>query len=170
MFLRLKKSQTTSQLMEIPSGSAGTRATLQLMSALTNAGKKRLKIRRLAQILVSEKSQKDYAGEARELHRFVRDNIRYLRDIRGVETLQTPEKTLQFKSGDCDDKSVLLASLLESIGHKTRFVAVGFSPDTYAHVYVEVYINGGWEPLETTEPWKAGRGPGVTLTRMVQYN
>lgn len=156
--------------MGIPSGSSGTRVTLTIMSKLTKEAKKRLAIRRLAQSLVQGNQQKDYAGEVRDIHRFVRDNIRYVRDIRGVETLQIPEKTLEFGSGDCDDKAILLASLLESIGHRTRFVAVGFSPNSYAHVYIESQLAGKWIPLETTEPWEAGRGPGVVLARMVHDN
>lgn len=156
--------------MEIPPGSNGTRVTLAIMSKLTNEAKKRLAIRTLAQSLVRNNRQKDYAGEVRDLHRFVRDSLRYVRDVRGVETLQIPEKTLEFGGGDCDDKALLLASLLESVGHPTRFVAVGFAPDSYAHVYVETKIGEKWVPLETTEPWEAGRGPGVVLTRMVQHN
>jgi len=156
--------------MGIPPGAEGTRATLILMSKITRDAKKRLAIRTRALSLVKRNGQKDYPGEVRDLHRFVRDSIRYVKDIRGVETLQIPEKTLEFEQGDCDDKSMLLASLLESIGHPTRFVAVGFTPGQFAHVYVETRIGEKWYPLETTEPWKVGRGPGVVLARMVQHN
>jgi transglutaminase-like putative cysteine protease len=156
--------------MGIPSGSEGTRVTLALMSKLVREAKKRLAIRTRALSLVKNNGQKDYPGEVRDLHRFVRDNIRYVKDIHGVETLQMPEKTLEFEQGDCDDKSMLLASLLESVGHPTRFVAVGFTPGTFAHVYVETRIGDKWYPMETTEPWAPGRGPGVVLTRMVQHN
>lgn len=156
--------------MEIPPGIEGTRATLAIMSKITRDAKKHLPIRLLAQSLVSGNAQKDYCGEIKDLHRFVRDNIRYVRDIRGVETLQTPEKTLEFGGGDCDDKSTLLAALLESIGHPTRFVAVGFKSGNYVHVYVESKMGVKWYPLETTEPWEAGRGPGGAMMRMVQHN
>ena len=156
--------------MGIPPGSEGTRVTLALMSKITREAKKRLNIRLLALFLVKNNNQKDYTSEVKNLHKFVRDNIRYVRDVRGVETLQIPEKTLEFRSGDCDDKSMLLASLLESIGHPTRFVAIGFVPNKYAHVYVESKIGSVWYPLETTEPWVAGNGPGNVVSRMVQHN
>lgn len=155
--------------MGIPSGSAGTSTTLDLMVKITREAKKHLPVRLLALSLVKNNSQKDYRGEVRDLHRFVRDEIRYVKDVNGVETLQVPEKTLEFKQGDCDDKSMLLAALLESIGHPTRFVAVGFAPKTYAHVYVETKIGDKWYPLETTEPWEAGRGPDGVVNRMVRH-
>lgn len=156
--------------MGIPSGSEGTRVTLALMSKITRESAKRLRIRLLALSLVNNNRQKDYFSEVKDLHRFVRDNIRYTKDVRGVETLQIPEKTLQFKSGDCDDKAMLLGALLESVGHPTRFVAIGFKPNSYAHVYVESKVGQRWLPLETTEPWQAGYGPGKVFSRMVQHN
>lgn len=82
-----------------------------------------------------------------------------MRDVNTVETVQTPDKTLLDGSGDCDDQAVLLGSLLESIGHPARFLAVGFQPGVFAHVLVEGKIGARWVPLETTERWPAGRAP-----------
>lgn len=145
--------------MGIPSGEDGTRTTLKLMSGLVKAGKTALPIRQLALSLVHRNGQKDWYGEVRDLHQFVRDHIRYVKDIRGVETLQTPEKTLEIGQGDCDDKSTLLAALLESIGHPTKFIAVGFAPKQYVHVLVATKIGPRWIPLETTEPQEVGWFP-----------
>lgn len=105
--------------------------------------------------------------EAVRIHRFVRDRIRYTRDVRGVETLHTPTQILRQRQGDCDDKSVLIASLLESIGHKTRFVAIGYG-GSFCHVYPEVNIRGQWVPLEATENWPAGKAPPKPSKRMEQ--
>jgi len=139
------------------------------MSGLVKEYKKALPIRTLALQLVKRNGQKDWLGEVRKIQEFVRDRIRYVKDIRGVETLQTPVKTLEFGQGDCDDKSTLVAALLESIGHPTRFVAVGFSGQ-FAHVLVETKIGNKWIAVETTEP--VGLGwfpPGVTM-RMRWHN
>lgn len=103
--------------------------------------------------------QKDYRGEAEKLHKFVRDRIRYVRDIRGVETLHTPELLLKLQTGDCDDKAILLSALLESIGHSTRFKAIGFLQGLFSHVLLEVFIDGEWVPAETTEPVELGWQP-----------
>lgn len=165
-----KPSEIRSSLQFIPSGKAGTIATLKLMGQLTKEGKKSLPVRQLALSLVKRNGQKDWVGEVRDLHAFVRDKIRYVRDIRGVETLQFADKTLEFGQGDCDDKSVLLASLLESIGHPTRFVAVAINSGEYEHVYPETKLGSKWVALETTEPVEMGwEAPGVKK-RLVFYN
>jgi hypothetical protein len=99
----------------------------------------------------------DRAGEVRELHRFVRDSIRYVGDVYGMETVQTPQATLEVGAGDCDDKSALLASLLLSIGHPVRYVLARTKPQdptSFSHVYVETPIRGRWVPLETIVPGK----------------
>lgn len=92
--------------------------------------------------------------------------MQYVRDTRGVEVLHTPEWLLKQRAGDCDDKSVLLASLLEAIGFQTRFVAVGPAPGIFAHVYVEVRIGNEWVPAETTEPVPMGWEPPNVAARM----
>lgn len=97
----------------------------------------------------------------------MRDSVRYVKDIRGVETLHTAERILEQRQGDCDDKTVLAASLLESIGHKTRLVAVGFGKRGYCHVYPEVLINGEWIAVECTEPWPLGRVPAAKPTQVM---
>lgn len=163
------RSPPQATLGKIPSGDAGTRATLQIMSQLVRAHKKHYPIRQLALNLVAGARQKDWMAEIDRLHRYVRDRIRYVRDITGVETLATPIRTLQIGQGDCDDKSTLLATLLESIGHPTRFVAVAVAPGiAYSHVYIETKAREGWIPLETTEPWPAGVAvPGVSRRLVV---
>lgn len=116
--------------------------------------------------------QKDFEGEARRLHAFVRDRIRYVRDTDGVELLHDPATVLQVGAGDCDDKAILLASLLGSIGHPTRFIAVAFEPGRFSHVWLQDFLNGRWVDLETTEPLPFGvsvprRGVVGTLTQEV---
>jgi len=151
-------------LMGLPSGIEGTRQTLRIMRNLALQGKTTPMVRQLAVQLTMSLPQKDWLSEINALFYFVRDNIRYVRDIRNVETLHTADRVLMNRAGDCDDKSVLLASLLESIGHPSRFVAVGFKPDQCDHVYVETLrsanapraLQSSWMALETTEPVPPG--------------
>ena len=146
----------------IPDGVDSTRQTLRLMREYVRRGKKTPAVRQTALDLTNGMRQKDFIGEVKKLHAYVRDHIRYIRDIRNVETLHPPEVILELEQGDCDDKSILLASLLESIGHPTRFAAVAFRPGRYSHVYVETLIGNKWVPLETTEPVEIGwRPPNV---------
>lgn len=89
-----------------------------------------------------------------------------------VERIQTADKTLELAAGDCDDKSILLASMLEALGHPTRFMAIGFEPNVFTHVYVETKIGNDWIPLETTEPVPMGWEPDPSriAARLPHYN
>jgi len=81
---------------------------------------------------------------------------------------------LEHGFGDCDDKSILLASLLGSIGHSSRFVAIGYRPNEYAHVFVETIAAGGegnWIALDPTEDVPMGwRPPGPYAMRPMMMN
>jgi len=168
--MRVPNAVFKSQLSMIPDGKSGVIVTLKTMRDITKRYKTSIPIRTLAVALTNGLRQKDWHGEIKALHEFVRDKIRYVRDITDVETLQMPDITLKIGAGDCDDKSMLLASLLESINHPTRFVAVGFRPDVYSHVYVESRIGNRWIPLETTEPVPMGWTPPNIKTRLVIHN
>lgn len=157
-------------LQGIPEGPRGVNMTLRAMSRYVKQAKRQYPIRELALSLVQRNGQKDWFGEIRDIHAFVRDNIRYVKDIRGIETLATPEMTLKIGQGDCDDKATLLAALLEAVGHPTRFVALAFSPDQFAHVLVETKLGKKWIPLETTEPVEPGWYPPRVVNRMVVWN
>jgi transglutaminase-like putative cysteine protease len=156
-------------LQSIPDGADGINATLQIMKALVKDFRKDLTIRTLAVQIVNKYGQKDYLSEIKALQAFVRDKIRYVKDVRDVETIQTPFVTIQMRSGDCDDKCTLLASMLEAIGHPTRFVAIGFQHNTYEHVLVETRLNRSWIPLECTEPVDIGWYPKNVVSRMVLH-
>lgn len=164
-------TRTTATLQQIPNGGMGTRATLRIMSKLVRHFKKDIQIRSLALSLVADlPGHKNWTAQIKALHSWVQRNIKYVRDVNGVETLATPLKTLEFRAGDCDDQAVLLASLLESIGHPTRFVAMKqstFGP--FVHVFTETKIGSKWYPLETTEKFPAGY-PMQYKGRMVEHN
>ena len=139
----------TSFLGTIPDGRAGIKATLRLMVMIARRTRATLPIRLRAQQLVQGCPVNDRRCEAATLQAWVRDSIRYLPDIRDVETLQFPEQTLQLQSGDCDDMALLLAALLESIGFATRFCAVGMNGEDYSHVLTQVLVPGsGWMSAE----------------------
>lgn len=156
--------------MGIPNGKAGTVATLKIMRGLARKYKAAISIRTLAQILTRNLPPKNYTREVDTLFQFVRDKIRYVKDINGIETIQTPVQTVKLGSGDCDDKALLVAALLESIGHTTRFVAVGFSPVGYSHVFTQTKIGPKWVTLETTERLPLGRNPKGIQTKLIVRN
>jgi transglutaminase-like putative cysteine protease len=157
----------------LPDGDAGTRATLRFMAQLSRQYRRSMPIRSLALEIVNRvPGHKNFEGEAAALCRWVRDNIRYTRDVRDVETLQTPLKTLDIGQGDCDDQATLLSSLLEAVGFKTRFLAIKTATlGPFVHVICEAYIGPErqWMPLETTEPWEPGRFPVRVAGSMIEY-
>lgn len=161
-------SHLSGALLDLPSGAEGVRVTLRLMRQLARDAMVDVHLRDYAAQLVKDLPQKDWAGQVRLLHEFVRDGVRYIRDVDGVETVQTPAVTLSQRYGDCDDKATLLAAMLKSIGHPARFVAVGFEqPGRFSHVYVETPIGGRWIPLETTAYKPAGWQPPAVRARMI---
>lgn len=143
------------QVEGLPRGEQGAHATLQHIKRAARQDAGHPEIRLLAQELTRDLVPYDVESEVRVLHAFVRDDIRYVGDVYGVETVQSPRLTLRVGSGDCDDKTALLAALLLSIGHPVRYVLARtnpLEPRTYSHVFVETPLRGRWTPLETIVP------------------
>jgi len=138
------------------------------MARLANQGKTQIQVREQTASLVRRCKPKDYRCEIIKCFEFVRDRIRYIRDIQGVETVADPLRTLQYGYGDCDDKTTLLAAMLESIGHPARFVAMGQLPGMFNHVFLEVLLEGEWISLDPTEPVKAGWRPKGIASLMIE--
>lgn len=160
----------TYTLQAIPSGKEGIRATLKIMGKLVKDYRRNRTVRELALHLVRHLQQKNFYGEVEAIHHFVKEKIRYVKDIKNVETLQSPLQTLRLKAGDCDDKSILVASLLESIGHPTRFLAVGFKANSLSHVFVQTKIGNKWVSVECTEPVALGWTPKNVKNIMIHNN
>lgn len=166
----LSPDSDTTFLGNIPDGRDGTFETLKLMAAIVRYWKRDPDMRALAISITRALPDKDHKGEAELLFKFVRDRIRYVQDISDVETLHTPDVILAQGAGDCDDKAILLATLLESIGHKTAFTAQGWDndPNSFSHVSAQTKIGALWVNCECTEPvelgWEPTPAPTNTLT------
>jgi hypothetical protein len=126
------------------------------MRDLSREGAHDIRIRTQAVECCTGLLQKDYAAEACCCLEYCRDEIRYIKDMADAEVLQIPRRTLQMQAGDCDDKSMLLAAMLSSIGHRVRFIAISFVPGQYVHVWVQDNVRGKWLDLEPTEPIPCG--------------
>jgi hypothetical protein len=149
--MRLQAAQNQLTSFEVPVGGRGTRQTLRLMSKLVREYRASGPIRDTAKNLVEHLPSQAAHDEVRALFHFVRDEIRYLGDVNEVETIQAPDVTLASGQGDCDDKATLLASLLQSIGFKTQFVAVGFSePGVFEHVFLRALLGNHMVSLDPT--------------------
>jgi transglutaminase-like putative cysteine protease len=161
---------TVASVQGIPDGVDGTVQTLRIMRTFARNSMRspdlRTRTHTLGVLELAGVPGHNYLGELRACQEWVRDNIDYRQDPDDLEMVQTPEKTLEFGAGDCDDQSTLLASMLAGLGHPVRFVAVGFpgDGDSFSHVFCESKVGSGWVPCETIVPG-ANLGwypPGVT--------
>lgn len=126
-------------------------------------------IRAFAEDLIRGVPEKDAVGEVRAVFEWVRDNIRYTQDIRDVETIKSPDAVIYSGMGDCDDKALLVSTLLETIGFPTRFVAVALNePGVFEHVYTEVKLGTVWITLDSIMPYPMGWKPSGVLSQLVR--
>ena len=154
---------------KLSDGDAGVDETVRHMvdMAAGQYGAKSPKIRALAIDIVRNAgvNQKDYYGEIVAVFNYVRDNIRYVKDPVGQETLSYPEETaFNSRAGDCDDKVILTMALLGAIGIRSYPVVVGTHPKVYSHVYLYAVVPQGSPrragqtiPLDPIMPWPAGK-------------
>jgi predicted transglutaminase-like cysteine proteinase len=90
-----------------------------------------------------------------DIRSWVADNIDYESDDeqwRG-DYWQTPEETLSYRTGDCEDFAILLCSLLRAygIGAEEVYVAIGVDDEEHAHAFVieNWYEDGEWRRIES---------------------
>jgi len=159
--MRKYAGRPVGNLREIPGGDVGVKETLRTMSKHARKGSVNPAIRALAGRIVRGSglgflcAVKDFNCEANKLFTWVKKNIRWTRDVDGVETIQSPERTLDWKFGDCDDLSTLLAALALSIGIPVKFRAIAADtsrPNSFSHVYVLLNVNGQWIPADPSIP------------------
>jgi hypothetical protein len=165
-------TQSEVEVINIPEGVQGIKDTLRCMGRLIQQGKRSMQVRDKALSLIKHLPPKAYRKEVEALHQYVRDSMRYCQDTTDIEVVQTADASLRIMQGDCDDKAVLLCSLLESIGHKTRLVAIGFSPGIYEHVLLDTLIGPYWVSCEATEDVDIGWEPqsGTIKCKLLYYN
>lgn len=76
------------------------------------------------------------------IYNFVVDRVKYMPDIAGnVESIKSARQTLQDKYGDCDDLSILFASILAVCGFEPYFCLANYdtTQETFSHIYVVAY-------------------------------
>jgi hypothetical protein len=156
----------------LPGGYQGTQRTVERIKELIRSGAQDFYLRQHAiDVLLDRRvAAKDYLGEINALFEWVQRNIRYTKDPFRVEVLHSARRMLQLRAGDCDDMTILLGSMLEAIGHPVRLILVGpdpRQPHLFSHIYLEVYHNGHWLPLDATMPHPMGWAPHAWVKQVI---
>lgn len=145
--------------LQIPSGEPGTDATVRIIRQLIESGKRSLRIRRFAEWIVKlyEVAARDRVGEIAAIHDWAKKNVRYVQDPYRVEFVQTPERLLVTRTGDCDDFTALVGALVESIGYPVDIKVVA-KPGRreFHHVYPVAVIGAHSVGLDASMPVPLG--------------
>lgn len=136
---------------------------------------------------------KDYGAEIKTIYAAVQQAkspiaLRYVRDHAKVDQFTAANKLLRLRGGDCDDGTILLGSLLLSIGYPVRCrVVQDVNSRSWSHIYLLVgmppgnpsvwvpldwsvypYKPAGWEPPGASECAKTGQPAGM-ITRVKDF-
>src|SRR4030042_1471069 len=90
-----------------------------------------------------------------DIRAWVADNIAYESDKEqwGKDYWQTPEETLSYRTGDCEDFSILLCSFLRAYGIDAQrvYVALGVDGENDGHAFVieDWHCDGHWRRGES---------------------
>ncbi len=89
--------------------------------------------------------------ELEALYQFVQGRVRYVRDPYGRDTYQGAVDTLdKFKTGDCEDLTILLASMVLTVGYPVAIKLVSVAGELWDHIYSLAGV-----PPEEPEKWVA---------------
>lgn len=156
--------------LTIPRGVAGTDATVKIMRRMIEQGRRDVGVRKLAEQIIHNNRVREYnyVGELIALHSWVRSRIRYTKDPVDVEYIQTPRETLSSGVGDCDDFTVLLGSLAESIGHPVAIKVVSRNRNrNFHHVYPIADVGGKQIGLDASMPFPFGyEDPAIVKSKI----
>jgi len=135
------------------------------------------RMRQLALAITRNCPERDGTCEARAIYHAVKNRVRYTGDVgkvkqgaRGiaeeVDLYQSAYRTWEFGGGDCDDNSILSATLLTLNGIDAEFRVVAASPDPleedWSHIYAIANLPKGSPTrkvaLDTTLPGSGNFG------------
>ena len=153
------------RVVQLPSGDAGTMATVELMAELVRVGLTGVAVHEVARELSWHGGD-----EVGRLRVWLESNVRFTDDawisrasgLVGVaEFLTEPGLMIRqmhqrgFAVGDCDDVAILGAAIGRAMGYQARFRVLAFGQgwgDPFLHVYTELRDRRIWRDLDTTAP------------------
>jgi hypothetical protein len=144
-----------SRTLPLSDGDTGTAQTIAHMRQLIDAGIKDQQVNRTAIAIAWPTQQFSETPKAQAIYNWMQQNLRFMPDMVGKETLRTPRETLTVRAGDCDDFTILAASILGSIGIRSRAVTVAShadDPQSFSHIYPEAFVDGNWVAMDIARP------------------
>jgi hypothetical protein len=131
----------------LKNGERGTFQTIQSLLDIAHEQKINPKIRNFALKIINNAGVRDhdYLNEALAIGKYVQEKYRYVRDPKRNEYIITPLEAIQnlddgtFR-GDCEDMSLLIGTLIASLGGNPYFTIVKYNKDAkgYQHIYITV--------------------------------
>ena len=142
-----------------------TSQTIEQMIAIARSSASSPKIRNVVNTCLESLPDKPTNKDlARKLFYWCKNNVKFVEDEQVIgqelgyqdvykELLITPDVLLNMPTpmGDCDDYSMLLASLLVCAQIPCRYTAIAADkgqPNKFSHVYVSALIDGRWVGMD----------------------
>ena len=153
--MRVPLNSTTIESLQ--PGDSGTFYTLANMAEFVRRDTADPAIRSYAEQLTSGVQPHDFGSEVAALFDYVQ-SIPYRRHPVDVQRVLDARAAIATGYLDCVSKSVLLATLLGSLGHLSRFAIIRQQCEDceFDHVYLDALINGQWVPLDPTPDERSG--------------
>lgn len=134
-------------------GKEGNLQTLAEMLPMIRRDAEDEEIRKRALRLIAD-CPNEFECQVGKLFEYAR-SIHFVRDPIDAERIADAATTIDQQAGDCGDKTILLASMLGSIGYVSRLVAVNFYDDLATHGFDHLLLevqrdDGAWVPLDAT--------------------
>ena len=104
-------------------------------------------IRQTSSKVASESCNENKICQAKAVYYFVRDNIDYVSDPIAKEYLEEPREVLVTQAADCESGTMLLASMLESIGVNAEIV---FIP---GHAFLRIQLKNAGNKYKQPDGW-----------------
>ena len=132
----------------LPPGDEGVVKTLSFMIEFALEARGDAKIQQLSKELRGA----DDIDTITRMFRYVVRTFPYVRDPNDSEFLTHPKHLIRKRSPytylDCDDLSMLLASLLLAGGFRVGYRVIAWRRPEYTHVFPVVFVNNQWRPLD----------------------